>query len=251
MADQAAVVIGVGARQGIGAAVAVKAAAHGMHVFIAGRTQSKLDKIVREINAQGGEATAVVTDCTSLEDLENLFEKVKSAGLTLGLTVYNTGRNLPAPFMEHDTRIIQDHWKRCVYGGAVAGQFAVGAMLEQDPINGHRGTIIYTGASASLRGKPLFSGFAAAKAGVRLMAESMFEELGPQGIHVAHVVIDGVINGELIRSVGPFGRLILNQKGQDGSLMPDEIATNYWMLHKQNPGSWCFEIDLRPFKESF
>lgn len=248
----AAVVIGVGARQGIGAAVAVRAAAQGMQVFVAGRTQEKLDAIVADIEAAGGSATAVVTDSTRAEDIDHLFQQVADAGFPLRLTVYNTGRNIPAPFMESDERLFHGHWKRCVLGAMLSGQAAIRQMLKQGEIDGQRGTIIYTGASASLRGKPLFAGFASAKAGLRAMAQSMAREFGPQGIHVGHIVIDGIVEGDIVRSVGGgLGKLMLRNKGEDGALLPDEVAKAFWMLHRQPRSAWTHELDLRPHGEPF
>lgn len=253
MPDYSAVIVGVGARQGIGASTAIKAAKEGLHVFIAGRTAEKLDLIVEEITRSGGKATAVIMDCTKEDDINSLFQRLEQSDTTLKLTVYNTGRNLPAPFMEHDERIIEDHWKRCVLGSMLVGQAAIRLMLKQNEANDSNqlGSILYTGASASLRGKPLFSGFAAAKAGLRMMAQSMAREFGPRGIHVAHIVIDGVVDGALIRSVKGIGNFALKQKGEDGALLPDEIAKTFWMLHEQAPSAWTHELDLRPFKENF
>lgn len=250
MSDTTAVVIGVGAREGMGGAVAIKAAAEGMHVFIAGRTQEKLDLIVGEIESQGGQATAVVTDSTIPDEINALFEQVAATGKPLRLVVYNTGRNIPAPFLESDERLFHGHWKRCVLGPTVTGQAAVPLMLKNEGL--HKGSIIFTGASASMRGKPLFAGFASAKASQRALAQSMAREFGPQGIHVAHVVIDGVVDGELVRSFGGgLGKLMLINKGKGGSLLPDEVAKSFWAVHKQSPSAWTQEIDLRPYKENF
>ncbi|MGB1580433.1 MAG: SDR family NAD(P)-dependent oxidoreductase [Nevskiales bacterium] len=245
-----AVVIGVGARQGVGAAIAVKAAAQGMHVFVAGRTLEKLQGIVADIESAGGRATAVVTDSTQADDISALFKQASQADAPLRLVVYNTGRNIPAPFLESDERLFRGHWRRCVLGPTLTAQAAIPHMLQQD--SPHKGTILFTGASASMRGKPLFAGFASAKAGQRALAQSMAREFGPQGIHVAHVVIDGVIEGDIVRgALGGLGKLILRNKGKDGALLPDEIARNFWMLHEQAPSAWTQELDLRPYKESF
>lgn len=247
-----AVVIGVGARQGLGAAVAVKAASEGLHVFIAGRTQAKLDAIVAEIEATGGQATAVVTDSTRADQITALFEHVTASGGPLRLMVYNTGRNIPAPFMESDERLFHGHFKRCVLGAMLSGQAAIRLMLGQDEINGVHGTILYTGASASLRGKPLFAGFASAKAAARVMTQSMAREFGPRGIHVGHIVIDGIVEGEIVKSLaGGLGKLMIRNKGEDGALLPDEVAKAFWMLHTQPRSVWTHELDLRPHGESF
>ena len=247
---QCAVVVGVGARQGLGAAVAVKAAKEGLHVFIAGRTQAKLQVIVDEITANGGRATAVVSDSTKAADITALFELIKASGMTLDLVVYNTGRNIPAPFLESDERLFAGHWQRCVLGPTLVSQAAIPLMLKQP--GPHKGSIIFTGASASMRGKPLFAGFASAKAGQRALAQSMAREFSPQGIHIAHIIIDGVVEGDIVRSFGGgLGKLILKNKGKDGGLLPDEVAKNFWAVHAQPTSAWTQEMDLRPYKEPF
>lgn len=246
-----AIVLGVGARQGIGAATAIAAARAGMHVFLAGRTAEKLTHIANVIEGSGGQATAVVTDSTNAMDIKRLFKQACGTGGRLQLVVYNVGRNLPASFMESSTKIIEDHWRRCVLGGTLAGQAAIRQMLEQNNGPTGRGTIIYTGASASLRGKPLFAAFASAKAGLRNMSQAMAREFGPKGIHVAHVVVDGLVDGAVVRSIGPFGKLLLKRKGPDGALKPDAIAAAFLALHAQTSSAWTHELDLRPYKEAF
>ena len=252
MNKRVAILVGVGARQGIGGAVAIKVAQQGLHVYVVGRTQSKLDLIVDQISSFGGSASVCIADCTKQSDINAVFDNAMAAGAQLELVVYNVGRNMPAPFLEHDQRIIEDNWKRCVIGGLFVGQQAVKHFLEQQPLaNGKRGTIIYTGASASMRGNPMFSGFASAKGALRGMVQSMQSEFNKDGIHVAHIVIDGVINGELVKSVKGLGKLALRMKGEDGALLPDEIAKAFWMVHDQQQAPWTHELDLRPFKEKF
>lgn len=252
MATEAAIIVGVGERNGIGAAVACLAAANGLHVFVGGRTQAKLDIIVSHIQREGGKATAVVLDCTQIADIDRLFNIVDNSGLPLSLVVYNTGRNIPAPFLESDRELEEGHWRRCVYGAFLVSQGAIRRQLNNPLKVAGRGSILFTGASASLRGKPLFTGFSAAKAGLRAMAQSMAREFGPQGIHVGHVVIDGLVDGNIVRSFGAgIGQLALGRKGSGGALIPDEIAKSFWMLHQQPRTAWSHELDLRPYKESF
>ena len=262
MKKDIALVVGAGDRNGIGAAVAVKAAQEGMHAVLAGRTQSKLDVSVQEIESRGGSASTVLADCTTEQGVADIFAAVDALGGHLRFVVYNTGRNMPAPFLEHTPRIIDDHWQRCVFGGTLVGQQAIRRMrtnpeqntpknVENNTIQPHRGTLIYTGASASLRGKPLFAGFSAAKAGIRAMAQSMADEFAPEGIHVASVIVDGIVNGALVRSVSSLAGLLIKQKGEDGALLPDEVAQAYWSIHHRYPSSQIRELDVRPFKESF
>jgi NAD(P)-dependent dehydrogenase (short-subunit alcohol dehydrogenase family) len=139
--------------------------------------------------------------------------------------------------------MFEDFWRIGCFGGFLVGREAARRLV---PLG--RGTVLFTGASGSLRGKPGFAQFAAAKAGLRMLAQSMAREFGPQGIHVAHVVIDGGINGERLRRSRPE---MVEERGEDGLLGVDAIAETYWHLHRQARSAWAQEIDLRPYKESF
>ena len=252
MSRPCALVVGVGDRRGIGAAIALHAAAKGLDVFMVCRTAGRLDPLVSEIEASGGRAQALVADCTRPAEMEAVFDTLRGSGQPLRLVVYNTGRNVPAPLLGSDIEMLDDHFRRCTYGGFLVGQASVRLMLETSDDSGCRGTILYTGASASLRGRPLFAGFSAAKAGLRAMAQSMAREFGPKGIHVAHVVVDGVVNGSIVRELGGgLGRWLLKRKGVDGALDPDAIAQAFLMLHEQPRSAWTQELDLRPWKEAF
>jgi NAD(P)-dependent dehydrogenase (short-subunit alcohol dehydrogenase family) len=247
-----ALVVGVGDRQGIGGALSVLLGRQGLHVFMVGRTPGKLEPLIADIQAQGGTAQALTADCTQPADMQQVFSSIRESRRNLRFMLYNTGRNIPSAFLESELSELDAHFKRGAYGGLLAGQGALELMLQQSSEHGHRGSIIYTGASASLRGKPMFAGFSAAKAGLRAMAQSMAREFGPQGIHVAHVLIDGVVDGAIVQQFGSgIGRFLLKRKGRDGSLQPDEVAKAMWMLHQQPPRAWTHELDLRPYKESF
>ncbi len=234
---------------GVGAAVSVLAASHGLHVFVVGRTQSKLDKIVEEIEAGGGAATAVVADCTDADEIQAVFEQIAASGQPLCFAVHNMAApNMPTEFLKTDIEFFETHWRRATFGGFLAAQAVVKQMMKQKGM--HRGTLIFTGASGSLRGKAKFSAFAAAKAGLRAMAQSIAREFGPEGIHVGHVIIDGIIDGQFVRDAGGnLANMWIKSKGKDGSLKPDEIAKAYWMLHEQERSAWTHELDLRPYNE--
>lgn len=251
--QQSAVVVGAGERKGIGGAVAAHAAREGMHVFVAGRTREKIERCAAAIEREGGAATPVVCDSTSADDIAALFATIATAGLPLRLAVYNTGRNVPAPFMQSTAELLRGHWRRCAVGGLMVGQAAIKAMLaDPDDLSSHHGTVIFTGASASLRGRPLFAGFSAAKAGLRALAQSAAREFGPQGIHVAHVVIDGLVDGDVVQGLDAgIGKLLLRRKGEDGALQPDDVAKTFWMVHQQHRSAWTHELDLRPYAEGF
>ena len=250
-----AVILGAGARQGVGAAVSVLAAKNGLHVFIVGRTREKLDKLVAEIQADGGQATAVVADCSDPDDIDGVFTHIEGHiadhGQPLRFAVHNMAApNMPTEFLKTDIEFFETHWRRATFGGFLAAQAVVRQMLKQK--GEHRGTLIFTGASGSLRGKAKFSAFASAKAGLRAMAQSIAREFGPQGIHVGHVIIDGIIDGQFVRDAGGnLAKMWIKSKGKDGALKPDEIAKAFWMLHCQERSAWTHELDLRPFKEDW
>jgi len=174
--------------------------------------------------------------------VQDLFA-AELAGGTLEIAAYNVDSNLSAPLLETDLAMFTALWQQNSLGAFLFGRESVKHMLPQ-----HRGTLIFTGATASLRAKPPFTAFAAAKAGVRALAQGMAREFGPQGIHVVHAVIDGVIDGERARS--QFSRYVAS-KGSDGLLQLEAIADTYWALHQQHPSAWTHELDLRPYKEPF
>jgi NAD(P)-dependent dehydrogenase (short-subunit alcohol dehydrogenase family) len=240
---RAAVVIGVGAVAGLGAALAGRIARAGLHVFLAGRTQARLESVAKEIEAEGGRATPIVTDTTLTSEVVSLFDAVESAAGPPELVVYNAGNNRFRPLLEMDDEFFEDLWRLCCFGGFVAGREAARRMI---PHGG--GTLIFTGATASVRARPPFTAFASAKAALRALAHGMAREFGPQGLHVGHVIIDGMIDGEQLNSRFPQFK---EQKGEDGMLRIDAIADAYWALHQQQRSAWTLELDLRPFKEPF
>ena len=241
-----AVVIGVGAEHGLGAALCRRFAAESHHVLVAGRTASKIEQVVRTIASAGGSAEPIATDTTSEQDVVRLFDRAMSprSGRTpADLVVYNAGNNRRIDFRETSAETFEDFWRVGCFGGFLVGREAARRLV---PLG--RGTLIFTGASASLRGKPGFAHFAAAKAGLRAIAQSMAREYGAHGVHVAHVVIDGGINGDRLRKARPQ---IVEERGEDGLLGIEAIAEAYWQLHRQPRSAWTHEIDLRPYKESF
>ncbi|MEM7021712.1 MAG: SDR family NAD(P)-dependent oxidoreductase [Pseudomonadota bacterium] len=240
-----AVVIGVGPEAGLGAALCRKFAAQGHHVLVGGRTPERIEQVANTIEQRGGRATPVQVDTTREEDVIRLFDQSMAGGDSgsADLVVYNAGNNAPHDFATMPAEFFEKVWRVVCLGGFLVGREAARRLA---PLG--RGTVIFTGATASLRSRPPFTAFASAKAGVRAIAESMAREFGPQGIHVAHVIIDGGINGERLRSRAPQ---MVAERGDDGLLDPDAIAEVYWQLHLQHRTTWSFEVDLRPFKESF
>jgi len=234
-----ALVIGVGALKGLGASIARRAAAEGLHVFVAGRTAAKLDAVVAAIAADGGRATAIVTDATDETAVIRLFEAVCAAPGRLALTVFNAGNMSPGRVVDMEADFFENAWRVACYGGFLVGREAARRMLPAG------GTLIFTGASASLRGKAGFGAFASAKGALRNLAQALAKECGPDGLHVAHVVVDGGIEGEMLETrlpefVRDAGDRLLDLAG---------IVDAYWFLHTQAPRAWTFELDLRSKRE--
>ena len=241
-----AVVVGVGAERGLGAALCRRFGAEGYHVLVAGRTPEKLAQVVKTIGAAGGSAEAITVDTTREDDVVRLFDRAMSAGdgrAAADVVIFNAGNNRRIDFKELSAEQFEQFWRVGCFGGFLVGREAARRLA---PLG--RGTIIFTGASASMRGKPGFAHFAAAKAGLRMIAQSMAREYGPLGIHVAHVVIDGGIEGDRLLSRMPN---LTAERGEDGLLGIDAIADTYWTIHKQKRSAWTQEVDLRPFKEPF
>ena len=242
-ANKVAVVVGVGAQQGTGAALSRRFAREGLHTFIAGRTAEKIEAVAEEIHQSGGKATPVVMDVTIPADVIALLDQALEEGGSLDLVVYNAGNNQFRSLLDMDDAFFEELWRLCCFGGFLVGREAARRMLPAG-----QGSIFFTGATASLRAKPPFTAFASAKAALRAVAHGMAREFGPQGIHVGHVIIDGVINGEIVNTRFPQ---IRENLGDDGMLNVDAIADAFWALHTQHPSAWSLELDLRPYKENF
>lgn len=238
-----AIVAGVGAERGLGAGLARQFADKGLHVFVSGRTAAKLDEVVRQIRNRGGLATPVVADVTIKGEVARLFDLVRSRGSSLEVAAYNVGSNVAAPFLDTEMATFTALWQQNCLGAFLFAKETIDIMHLQG-----KGTVFFTGATASLRAKPPFTAFASAKAGLRALAQGLAREFGPQGIHVVHAVIDGVIDGDYAKNQFPD---YVKTKGEDGMLEPEAIARTYWAIHEQHSSAWTHELDLRPFKESF
>ena len=240
--SRTALVVGVGASQGLGAASARRFARAGFHVVIAGRTRQKLDQVAREITADGGSAEAVVGDASIEADAQHIIATAESHG-PIELALHNAGSNRHDSILDLDAAHFEQLWREHCLGGFLIGREVARRMVPRG-----KGTILFSGASASLRGKAGFAAFAAAKFGLRALSQSMARELGPKGIHVAHVIIDGGIGGARLLERFPD---LPDQRGPDGMLGIDAIAETYWQLHVQHRSAWTQELDLRPWSESF
>ncbi len=241
-AAQTAVVAGVGAARGLGATLAARFAQQGLDVFVAGRTPEKIEAVARDIAAAGHTATAFRTDVTVEADVVALFDAAESAG-PLDLAVYNAGSNMPGDFLSMEAKYFEDAWRIGCFGGFLFAREALRRMAPRG-----RGTLLFTGASASLRGRPRFAAFAAAKAGLRALAQSLARDFGPQGIHVAHVVVDGGIAGDRLMLGRPESA---RERGPERLIDLGALADAYAWLHSQPRNGWTHELDLRTFKEPF
>ena len=184
----------------------------------------------------------MVADVTNPGDVSKLFEEIDKTQTVLKSVVYHAGNNNASPFLEMDLAFFQDLWEVCAKGAFLISQQAIPRLLNEG------GSIIFTGATASIRSRPPFTAFAAAKSAERSLAQGLAKEFGPQGIHVAHVIIDGIIDGDKVNLRFPE---FANSKGEDGKLNIESIAENFVMLHNQKRSTWSFEIDLRPWSENW
>lgn len=234
------IVLGAGASQGVGGALSRRFASEGQHVIISGRTTERIEALAQEVSDAGGSAEGISVDVTAEADLDALFEHAAQKG-PINAVLYNVGNNAVIPFEKLEPKTVETFWRVGCFGAFLTAKRAVPIMKAQ----GH-GSLFFTGASGSMRGKPNFAHFASMKAGLRMLAQSLAREFGPDGIHVAHFVIDGVIDGEMVRS--RFGEYV-EKLGEDGCLSPDAIAEAYWHVNSQPKSAWTHEMDLRPFKE--
>lgn len=238
-ARKAVVVIGAG--DATGGAIARRFAREGHVACLTRREAARLSPLAERIRAEGGEAHAFGCDARDEDQTVALFERIEREVAPIEVVVFNIGGNVRFPVTETTARVYRKVWEMAAFAGFLAGREAARAMLPRG-----RGTIVFTGATASLRGGAGFSAFAGAKHALRALAQSMARELGPQGIHVAHVVIDGAIDTEFIRTQFPERHAL---KDRAGILDPDHIAEAYWNLHRQPRDTWTHELDLRPWIE--
>jgi NAD(P)-dependent dehydrogenase (short-subunit alcohol dehydrogenase family) len=237
----------VGAGDSTGGAIARRFAREGYTACVTRRSLDKLQPLLTQIQAEGGQALGFPSDARKEEEVVALVEQIESTVGPIEVMVFNIGANVPCSILDETARKYFKIWEMACLGGFLNGREVARRMVAREG-NGHKGTIIFTGATASLRGAANFAAFAGAKHALRALAQSMARELGPRGIHVAHVVVDGAIDTEFIRENFPERYAL---KEQDGILNPDHIADNYWMLHQQPRDAWTHELDLRPYMEKF
>ena len=233
----------IGAGDATGGAIAKRFARGGYVACVTRRSADKLQPLVDEIRAAGGEAHGFASDARKEEEVQALVERIEREIGPIEVMVFNIGANVPCSILEETARKYFKIWEMACLSGFIVGREVALRMVKRG-----RGTILYTGATASLRGAAHFAAFAGAKHALRALAQSMARELGPKNIHVAHVVVDGAIDTEFIRTNFPAA---YDKKDQDGILNPAHIADNYWHLHTQPRDAWTFELDLRPWMEKW
>ncbi len=233
----------IGAGDATGGAIARRFAREGYAACVTRREKEKLKDLVAEIEAAGGKAHAFGSDARKEEAMIALFEEIERDLGEVEVAVFNIGANVNFPIVETTARVYTKVWEMAAFAGFLMGREAARCMTKRG-----RGTIIFTGATASVRGSAGFSAFAGAKHALRALAQSMARELGPKGIHVAHTIIDGAIDTAFIRDSFPA---MYAKKAEDGILSPEHIADMYWMLHRQPRDTWTHELDLRPWMEKW
>lgn len=237
------VVLVVGAGDATGGAIARRFAAGGYTACVTRREAGKLRPLVDAIRTAGGQAHGFACDARKEEEVVALIERIEKEVGSIEVLVFNIGANVRASILDETARRYFKIWEMACFAGFLNAREAAKRMVGRG-----RGTILFTGATASLRGSANFAAFAGAKAALRALAQSMARELGPKNIHVAHVVIDGAIDTEFIRETFPERYAL---KDQEGILSPEHVAENYWYLHQQPRDAWTFELDLRPYMEKW
>lgn len=243
MGNKACLVVGAG--DATGGAIAKRFAREGYETCIVRRARhlDDLEKLGEEIRLSGGAAHCFGADARDEDEMIALIENIERDIAPIDVVVFNIGANVNFPITEMTSRVYRKVWEMACFAGFLVGREAAKVMTPRG-----KGTILFTGATASLRGGAGFSAFAGAKHGLRALAQSMARELGPKGIHVAHIVIDGAIDTKWIAERFPERYAT---RDRDGILQPDEIAENYWNLHTQKRSAWSFELDLRPWIEQW
>ena len=233
----------VGAGDATGGAIAKRFSQEGFTVCVTRRNADKLKDLVSEIKDQGGIVHAFGSDARREEQVISLISEIENEIGPIQIAVYNVGGNVKFPITETTSRVYFKVWEMCSLGG-----FLMGREVAKKMLNRGEGTILFTGATASIRGSSGFSAFSGGKHALRALAQSMARELSPKGIHVAHIVIDGAIDTEFIKEMFPKAYAL---KEQDGILNPEHIAENYLKVHNQPRSAWTFELDLRPWIENW
>ncbi len=241
MTEQQKVVLVVGAGDATGGEIAKRFAREGYIACVTRRQADRLQPLLDEIRAAGGQAHGFGSDARKEEEVAALVDTIERDIGPIEAFVFNIGANVPCSILEETPRKYFKIWEMACFAGFLTAQAVARRMVQRE-----RGTLLFTGATAGTRGAAGFAAFAGAKHALRALAQSMARELGPRNIHVAHVVVDGAIDTAFIRDSFPERYAL---KDQDGILDPAHIADSYWFLHAQPRDAWTFELDLRPWLE--
>ena len=236
----------VGAGDYIGTAVAKKFASEGYLVCMARRNGEKLQSVIDEITEAGGEALGFSMDARDEDAVEGTFAKIEKEQGPIEFVLYNVGGNVNFPILETTSRVFRKVWEMACFSGFLTGREAAKYMLPRE-----KGSIFFTGATASTRGGKGYAAFAAAKFGLAALAQSMARELGPKNIHIAHLIIDSGVDTAWVRERIKSAGGNPEEMPEDALMNPDSIADTYWTLHKQKRDAWTFQLDLRPYSETF
>jgi len=247
MASAQPVALVVGAGDATGAAIARRFARGGYTVCATRRHADQLQPLLERIRAEGGTAHGFGSDARQEDQVIALVEQIEASVGPIEVLAFNVGANERHSILDETARRYYKIWEMACFAGFLNGREVARRMVAREG-DGHKGTIIFTGATASMRGSANFAAFAGAKHALRALAQSMARELGPRGIHVAHVVVDAAIDTAFTREKFPERYAL---KNQDGIVDPEHIAETYWMLHRQPRDAWTHELDLRPWIEKF
>ena len=240
--DQGAALV-VGAGDALGGAIARRFLRSGLATVVSRRKAGPMNQLLRSFEEEGLPARGIACDARDEERVAELFDRVEQEVGPLQVCVFNIGAQHSASILDMTSRIYRQVWESAAFSGFLVGREAARRMVPRG-----EGTIIFTGATASIRGGAGFASFAGAKHALRALAQSMARELGPRGIHVGHVIVDGMIESEAVRQRFPDRVAALPDSAM---LDPDHIAEAYWSLHVQPPDAWTFELDLRPALEKW
>ncbi len=240
MSNKKAILV-IGAGDATGGAIARRFAREGYIACVTRRHADKLEPLVNQITAEGGQAHGFGSDARKEDQMIELVNQIESTIAPIEVAVFNIGANVQFSITDTTARVYSKVWEMACFAGFLMGRETARVMLPRE-----RGTIIFTGATASLRGRANYAAFAGAKHGLRALAQSMARELWPKGIHVAHPIIDGAIDTEFIRETFPQRYAL---KDQDGIVDPESIAEAYWQIHQQPRNAWTHETELRPWME--
>ena len=245
MSEQRVALI-VGAGDYIGAAIAKRFAKGGFTVCLGRRKGEKLEPLVKEIESAGGKAKGYTMDARDEDSVISVFAEIEQSVGPLEIVIFNVGGNVMFPVKETTSRVFRKVWEMSCFAGFLTGREAASTMAKRG-----RGSIFFTGATASVKGSSGFSAFAAGKHGLRALAQSMARELGPENIHVAHLVIDAGVDTAFVRDIYAKRGVDMENLPPNSLMNPDSVAEAYWMLHHQTPDAWTFELVLRPHREKW